>query len=96
MKKYADLLLESMVAHDPSVLPLAARYAATENSVAGSLNMMSAWRTVTGASQRLDLTDPRGRGPPGRNCSSWVGPFSTPASPRPKLLPTASSWRRAA
>jgi hypothetical protein len=48
MKEYADLLLRSMVAHDPSMLPLADRYAATENSVAGSLNMMSAWRTVTG------------------------------------------------
>jgi hypothetical protein len=48
MKEYADLLLKSMVAHDPSMLPLADRYAATENSVAGSLNMMSAWRTVTG------------------------------------------------
>jgi hypothetical protein len=48
MKKYADLLLESMVAHDPWTLPLADRYAATENSVAGSLNMMSFWRTVTG------------------------------------------------
>ncbi|OFW57709.1 MAG: hypothetical protein A2133_08725 [Actinobacteria bacterium RBG_16_64_13] len=51
MKEYADLLLSSMVAHDPSMLPLADRYAATENSVAGSLNMMSAWRTVTGVKQ---------------------------------------------
>jgi hypothetical protein len=51
MKEYADLLLSSMVAHDPSSLPLADRYAATENSVAGSLNMMSAWRTVTGVNQ---------------------------------------------
>jgi len=51
MKEYADLLLESMVAHDPSMLPLADRYAATENSVAGSLNMMSAWRTVTGVAK---------------------------------------------
>ena len=51
LKKYADLLLESMVAHDPWMLPLADRYAATENSIAGSLNMMSAWRTVTGVKQ---------------------------------------------
>jgi hypothetical protein len=51
MKEYADLLLKSMVAHDPWMLPLADRYAATENSVAGSLNMMSAWRTVTGVNQ---------------------------------------------
>jgi hypothetical protein len=51
MKEYADLLLKSMVAHDPWMLPLADRYAATENSVAGSLNMMSAWRTVTGVNR---------------------------------------------
>lgn len=38
MREYADLLLSSMVARDPSILPLADRYAATENSVAGSLN----------------------------------------------------------
>ena len=48
MREYADLLLRSMVARDPWMLPLADRYAATENSVAGSLNMMSFWRTVTG------------------------------------------------
>ncbi len=48
LKAYADLLLESMVARDPGRLPLADRYAATENSVAGSLNMMSGWRTVSG------------------------------------------------
>ena len=48
LKKYADLLLESMVAHDPWTLPLADRYAATENSIAGSLNMMTAWRCTTG------------------------------------------------
>jgi hypothetical protein len=48
MKTYADLLLESMVARDPSMLPLAARYAATENSIAASLNMMNAWTRVTG------------------------------------------------
>ncbi|MBN1629757.1 MAG: hypothetical protein JW990_08335 [Thermoleophilia bacterium] len=35
MKRFADLLLMSMVAHDPWMLPLADRYAATENSVAG-------------------------------------------------------------
>src|SRR4030067_638017 len=59
MKEYADLLLSSMVAHDPSMLPLADRYAATENSVAGSLNMMSFWRTVTGVKQMGQfLVDP--------------------------------------
>jgi len=48
VKHLADLLLTSMVKQDPGILPLAARYAATENSVAGSLNMMTGWRTVTG------------------------------------------------
>jgi hypothetical protein len=48
LKKYADLLLESLVARDPWTLPLADSYAATENSIAGSLNMMTAWRTTTG------------------------------------------------
>ncbi len=52
LKDYADLLFESMVARDPGMLPLADRYAATENSIAGSPNMMSAWRTVTGVKQR--------------------------------------------
>ncbi len=52
MKEYADLLFKSMVAHDPWMLPLADRYAATENSVAASLNMMSFWRTVTGVKHR--------------------------------------------
>lgn len=51
LKKYADLLLESMVARDPWMLPLADRYAATENSIPGSLNMMTAWRTTTGVRQ---------------------------------------------
>ena len=51
LKDYADLLLKSMVARAPSMLPLADRYAATENSVAGSLNMMCGWRTVTGIKQ---------------------------------------------
>jgi hypothetical protein len=48
LKDFADLLFESMEARDPWMLPLADRYAATENSIAGSLNMMSPWRTVTG------------------------------------------------
>lgn len=59
MRELADLLFESMVARDPWKLPLADRYAATENSVAASLNMMSAWRTVTGVKQRgLTIVDP--------------------------------------
>jgi hypothetical protein len=51
LKRYADLLVESMVAHDPGVLPLADRYAATENSIPGSLGMMTSWRTVSGVRQ---------------------------------------------
>jgi len=31
MKKYGELLLDSMVKHDPSILPLAETFAATEN-----------------------------------------------------------------
>ena len=31
LKKFADMVLESMVAHDVTMLPLAARYAATES-----------------------------------------------------------------
>ena len=52
LKTYADLLLDSMIARDPGMLPLADRYAATENSIAASLNMMTGWRTVTGVKQR--------------------------------------------
>lgn len=48
MKKYVDLLIKSMVEHDPSILPLADVYAATENSKAAALSNMTCWRTVTG------------------------------------------------
>ncbi len=48
MKKYADLLLESMIQHNPGLLPLADSYAATENCRGGALLMMSCWKTVTG------------------------------------------------
>jgi hypothetical protein len=51
MKEFADQVLKSMVAHNPSILPLAKSYAATENSQPSSLNMMSLWRTVTGIKQ---------------------------------------------
>jgi hypothetical protein len=47
----AGNLLISMASHDPSSLPLSKSYAATENSQASSLNMMSLWRTVTGIKQ---------------------------------------------
>jgi hypothetical protein len=51
MKGFADQVLKSMVAHNPSVLPLAKSYAATENSEPAALAMMSLWRTVTGIKQ---------------------------------------------
>lgn len=43
MREYVDLLLTSIVAHDPSILPLAPRYRATENSVPAALRQMTAW-----------------------------------------------------
>lgn len=48
MRKYADLLIKSMIEHDPSILPLAAEYIATENSRPGALRGFSLYRTVTG------------------------------------------------
>jgi len=48
MKKYVDLLFESMIAHDSSMLPLAATYAATENSKGSAPANMNCWRTITG------------------------------------------------
>lgn len=39
-------ILESMVAHDPSTLPLATVYKATENSHPAALEMMTSWRTI--------------------------------------------------
>lgn len=60
LKGLADQLLDSMVAHDPSKLPLTQPYAATENSVPSALNMMAAWRTTTAApaSGRFYVIDP--------------------------------------
>ena len=42
-------ILDSLVAHDPSTLPLASTYKATENSHPAALAMMTLWRTVTKA-----------------------------------------------
>lgn len=42
-------ILDSMVAHDSSSLPLAAMYSATENSHPAALGMMTSWRTITKA-----------------------------------------------
>lgn len=42
-------ILDSMVAHDPTSLPLAKVYRATENSHGAALKMMTSWRTITEA-----------------------------------------------
>ncbi|RMZ85624.1 hypothetical protein DV737_g563, partial [Chaetothyriales sp. CBS 132003] len=42
-------VLDSMVAHDPSTLPLASVYQATENSHPAALSMMTSWRTIVEA-----------------------------------------------
>jgi len=54
----ADQLLNSMVAHDASKLPLASTYAATENGIVAALPMMTAWRTPTGISGKYYIVDP--------------------------------------
>lgn len=53
----ADQLLDTMVAHDPARLPLATRYAATENSVPAAPTMMTAWRSVTAVKDRFYAID---------------------------------------
>jgi len=52
-----DQLLDSMVARDPARVPLAPRYAATENSVPAALPMMTAWRSVTALKDRFYAID---------------------------------------
>jgi hypothetical protein len=54
----ADKVLDSMVARDPSGLPLTQDYAATENSVPAALNMMTPWRTATAVGGRFYVIDP--------------------------------------
>lgn len=49
MTNIVTQILESAVAHDPSTLPLASTYKATENSHPAALAMMTLWRTVTKA-----------------------------------------------
>jgi hypothetical protein len=54
-------ILDSMVAHDPSSLPLAASYKATENSHPAALAMMTSWRTIESVSEpsllAIDVTN---------------------------------------
>ncbi|CAK7213584.1 hypothetical protein SBRCBS47491_001855 [Sporothrix bragantina] len=49
MTNMVTKILDSMVAHNPNVLPLAPIYRATENSHPASLGMMTTWRTITRA-----------------------------------------------
>jgi hypothetical protein len=58
LKGFADKLVASIVAHDPASLPLAAVYAATENSVPSALGVMVIWRTATAAKSRYYVIDP--------------------------------------
>ena len=53
----ADKLIASIVAHDPSGLPRTKEYAATENAVPSALEMMTLWRTATGARGRYYIID---------------------------------------
>jgi hypothetical protein len=55
---FADKLVASIVARDPSNLPLSHVYAATENSVPSALGMMVIWRTATAAKSRYYVVDP--------------------------------------
>jgi hypothetical protein len=59
LKSVAEQLLGSIVAHDSAGLPLSHVYAATENSVPSSLNMMVIWRTATSAKSRYYVIDPQ-------------------------------------
>ena len=49
MAAIVSSILDSMVAHNPDILPLAPDYEATENSHPAALGMMTLWRTVTKA-----------------------------------------------
>ncbi|RAL02567.1 uncharacterized protein BO80DRAFT_453799 [Aspergillus ibericus CBS 121593] len=49
MTTIVNQILDSILTHDPSTLPLAQQYRATENSHPAALSMMTLWRTVTHA-----------------------------------------------
>ncbi len=48
MKELIKTLLDSMAAHDASMLPMAERYSATENGIPAAVRHMTCWRTITG------------------------------------------------
>lgn len=52
MTTIVNQILDSMVAHDPYSLPVAATYKATENSHPAALGMMTSWRTITKTGRR--------------------------------------------
>lgn len=54
----ADRVLDSMVSHDVSTVPLAREYAATENGQPAALSMMVLWRTVSSVNDRYYIVDP--------------------------------------
>jgi hypothetical protein len=58
LRDLTDKVVASMVAHDPSRLPLSQVYAATENSVPSALNMMVIWRTATASKSSYYVIDP--------------------------------------
>jgi hypothetical protein len=58
LSSLADQLLNSMVAHAPSKLPLAVTYAASENGIVSALPMMTAWRTPTALKGNYYIVDP--------------------------------------
>ncbi len=47
MKKFVDLLFESMIKKDSSLLPVTTRFKATENGKPAAICHMTCWRTVT-------------------------------------------------
>jgi hypothetical protein len=59
LRGFADQLLGSIVAHDSARLALSRAYAATENSIPSSLNMMVIWRTATALKGRYYVIDPQ-------------------------------------
>jgi hypothetical protein len=58
LRGFADKLVDSIVAHQPTDVPLSHVYAATENSVPAALDMMVIWRTATAAKSRYYVIDP--------------------------------------
>jgi hypothetical protein len=58
LKGYAEQVLASIVAHDPSTLPLSQLYLATENSAPSTPGLMVIWRTATGVKNRYFVIDP--------------------------------------